>query len=106
MLTQILTGALTLTTAKAQVLTFIIFLPDGAACSWRVKVSSTALLSSQEATKDALNRRMLPHHLGFGDPRPTDIYVDNKGVITMGLHPSNEPALPSSKSTCGYVHMF
>ena len=29
---------------------------------------------------------------GFGDPRATDIYVDNKGAITMGLHPANKPA--------------
>ena len=35
---------------------------------------------------------MLLEHLGFGDPRPTDIYVDNKGAITMGLHPANKPA--------------
>ena len=70
-----------------------IFFLDGAACSWKVKLSSTALLSSQEseyvagseATKEALNLRMLLEHLGFGDPRPTDIYVDNKGAITMGL---------------------
>ena len=69
-----------------------IFLLDGAACSWKVKLSSTALLSSQEseyvavseATKEALNLRMLLLHLGFGDPRPTDIFVDNKGAITMG----------------------
>ena len=77
-----------------------IFLLHGAACSWKVKLSSTALLSSQEseyvaaseATKEALNLRMLLHHLGFGDLRPTDIFVDNKGAITMGLHPSNKPA--------------
>ena len=77
-----------------------IFFLDGAACSWKVKLSSTALLSSQEseyvagseATKEALNLRMLLEHLGFGDPRPTDIYVDNKGAITMGLHPANKPA--------------
>jgi len=35
---------------------------------------------------------MLLHHLGFGDPRSTDIYVNNKATITMGLHPSNKPA--------------
>ena len=77
-----------------------IFFLDGAACSWKVKLSSTALLSSQEseyvagseAAKEALNLRMLLEHLGFGDPRPTDIYVDNKGAITMGLHPANKPA--------------
>ena len=77
-----------------------IFFLDGAACSWKVKLSSTALLSSQEseyvagseAAKEALNLRMLLEHLGFGDPRPTDIYVDNKGAIAMGLHPANKPA--------------
>ncbi len=35
---------------------------------------------------------MLLEHLGFGNPRPTDIYEDNKGAITMGLHPANKPA--------------
>jgi len=65
-----------------------------------VKLSSTALPSSpeseyvagSEATKEALNLRILLEHLGFGDPRPTGIYVDNKGPITMGLHPANKPA--------------
>ena len=77
-----------------------IFFLDGAACSWKVKLSSTALLSSQEseyvagseATKEALNLRMLLEHLGFGDPQPTTVYFDNKGAITMGLHPANKPA--------------
>ena len=54
-----------------------IFFLDGAACSWKVKLSSTALLGSQEskyvagseATKEALNLRVLLEHLGFGDPR-------------------------------------
>ena len=36
--------------------------------------------------------RMLLEHLGFGDPRPTDIYIDNKGVIIMGHHPSKKAA--------------
>jgi hypothetical protein len=35
---------------------------------------------------------MLLEHLGFGDLRPTDIYVDNKGTIIMGLHPANKSA--------------
>ena len=35
---------------------------------------------------------MLLEQLGFGDPRPTDTYVDNQGAITMGLHPANKPA--------------
>ena len=77
-----------------------VFFLDGAACSWKVKLSSTALLSSQEseyvagseATKEAKNLRMLLEHLGFGDPRPTDIYIDNKGAIIMGHHPSNKAA--------------
>ena len=55
-------------------------------------MSSTALLSSQEseyvagseATKEAKILRMLLEHLGFGDPRHTDIYIDNKGAIIMG----------------------
>ena len=55
-----------------------IFFLDGAACSWKVKLSSTALLSSQEseyvagseATKEALNLRMLLENLGFGDLVP------------------------------------
>ena len=85
-----------------------IFFLDGAACSWKVKLSSTALLRSQEseyvagseATKEALNLRMLLEHLGFGDARPTDIYVDNKGAITMGLHPANKPATRHVNMRC------
>ena len=77
-----------------------IFLLDGAACSWKLKLSSTALLNSQESeyvaaseeTKEALNLRMLLHHLGFGDPRPADIYVDNKSRHHHGA--------PSIKQAC------
>ena len=46
-----------------------------------------------EATKETLCLRMLLLHLGFGDPEPTDIYCDNKGAITMGLHPTNKAAM-------------
>ena len=49
-------------------------------------------ITSPALKQQALNLRMLLDHLGFGDPRPTDIYVDNKGAITMGLHPANKPA--------------
>ena len=69
-----------------------IFLLDCAACSWKVKLIGTALLSSQEsehveaseATKGGPEPSCvaLLHHLGFGDPRPTDIFVDDKGAIT------------------------
>jgi hypothetical protein len=77
-----------------------VFNLDGAACSWRVKHSSTALLSSQEseyvagseATKEAKNLRMLLEHLGFGHPRSTSIYIGNKSAIIMGHHPSNKAA--------------
>ena len=48
---------------------------------------------SEEATKEALCLRMLLLHLGFGDPEPTAIYCDNKGAITMGLHPTNKAAM-------------
>lgn len=72
------------------------FLLNGAACSWNVKLRSTSLLSLQEleyvadseACKEPQNFRMLLHHnyhLGLGDPRPAAIYVDNKGAITMEI---------------------
>jgi hypothetical protein len=35
---------------------------------------------------------MLLEHLGFGDPRPTDFYIDNKGSIILEHHPSNKAA--------------
>jgi hypothetical protein len=77
-----------------------IFFLDDTACSWKLKLSSTALLSSQEseyitgseATRETLNLRMLLEHLGFGDPQPTTVYLNNKDDITMGLHPDNKPA--------------
>jgi len=34
---------------------------------------------------------MLMPKLGFGGMRPTTIFCDNKGAITMGLHTSNKP---------------
>ena len=76
------------------------FFLGGAAISWKVKLSPTVCLSTQEAeyvgmseaTKEALNLRMLLKQLGFGSPAPTTIYGDNHGAITMGLHPANKPA--------------
>ena len=47
-------------------------------------------MALSEATKEALNLRMLLLHLGFGDPLPTTIYCDNKGAITMARHPTNK----------------
>jgi len=35
---------------------------------------------------------MLMQQLGFGSMKPKIIFCDNKGAITMGLHPSNKPA--------------
>jgi len=77
-----------------------IFLLLGAAISWKEKLSQTACLSSQEAeycalseaTKEALNLRMLIQQLGFESMKPTTIFCDNKVAIVMGLHPSNKPA--------------
>jgi len=77
-----------------------IFLLLGAAISWKVKLSQTACLSSQEAeyctlseaTKEALSLRILMRQLGFTSFKPTTIFCDNKGAITMGLYPSNKPA--------------
>ena len=77
-----------------------IFLVLGAAISWNVKLSQTACLSSQEAefcalseaTKEARNLQMLMQQLRFGSMKPTTIFCDKKGAITMGLHPSNKPA--------------
>jgi hypothetical protein len=77
-----------------------VFFLGGAAISWKVKLSPTVCLSTQEAeyvgmseaTKEALNLRMLLRQLGFGTASPTVIYSDNQGAITMGLHPANKPA--------------
>ena len=73
---------------------------DGAGISWRVKLSSTVCLSTQEAeysaqtegVKEALNIRMLLRDLGFDQPDPTPLFCDNKGALTMSLHPANKPA--------------
>jgi hypothetical protein len=70
------------------------------AVSWKVKLSPTVCLSTQEAeyyalsegTKEALNLRMLLRGLGFGQPEPTYLYCDTKGAITMSIHPANKPA--------------
>ena len=78
---------------------YVCFL-DGAGVSWKVKLSSTVCLSTQEAeynaqtegTKEALNLRMLLRDLGFGQRSPTTLFCDNKGAITMSLHPTNKPA--------------
>ena len=77
-----------------------IFFLDGASVSWKVKLSPTVCLSTQEAeyyalsegTKEALNLRMLLRALGFGYTTPTNLYCDNRGAITMSLHPANKPA--------------
>ena len=77
-----------------------LFLLDGASCSWKVKLSPTVCLSTQQAeyyaltegTKEALNLRFLLRDLGFGQSLPTLLFCDNKGAITMSLHPANKPA--------------
>jgi hypothetical protein len=77
-----------------------LFFFNGAGVSWKVKLSQTACLSTQEAeyialseaTKEALNIRMLLEQLGFGSPDPTTLFCDNQGAIAMSLHPSNKPA--------------
>ena len=77
-----------------------LFLLDGASCSWKVKLSPTVCLSTQQAeyyalsegTKEALNLRFLLRDLGFGQSLPTMLFCDNKGAITMALHPANKPA--------------
>ena len=35
---------------------------------------------------------MLLKDLGFGIPDPTQLFCDNKGALTMSLHPANKPA--------------
>ena len=73
---------------------------DGAGINWRVKLSPTVCLSTQEAeycaqtegVKEALHIRMLLKDLGFGIPDPTQLFCDNKGALTMSLHPANKPA--------------
>jgi hypothetical protein len=77
-----------------------LFLLDSASCSWKVKLSPTVCLSTQQAeyyalsegTKEALNLRFLLCDLGFGQTLPTMLFCDNKGAITMALHPANKPA--------------
>ena len=62
--------------------------------------SPTACLSTQEAeyialseaTKEALNLRMLLRDLGFGLSAPMTLFSDNKGAISMSQHPTNKPA--------------
>jgi len=34
---------------------------------------------------------MLMQEVGFGRTKPTIFFCDNKGAITMGLHPYNKP---------------
>ncbi len=63
-----------------------VFFLGGAAISWKVKLRPTVCLSTQEAeyvgmseaTKEALNLRMLLRQLGFGVTTPTAIYSDNQ----------------------------
>ena len=71
-----------------------LFMLDGASCSWKVKLSPTVCLSTQQAdyyalsegTKEALNLRFLLRDLGFGQSLPTTLFCDNEGAITMRLH--------------------
>ena len=77
---------------------------NGASVSWKVKLSSTVCLSTQEAeynaqtegTKEALNLRMLLRDLGFGQRAPTTLFCDNKGAITMSLHLTNRCRSPTA----------
>ena len=39
-----------------------------------------------------INLLMVMQQLGFGSMKPTTIFCDKQGAITMGLHPSNKPA--------------
>ena len=73
---------------------------DGTGISRRVKLNYTVCLSTQEAeysaqtegVKDPLKVRMLLKELGFGQAAPTPLFCDNKGSLTMSLHPANKPA--------------
>jgi len=49
--------------------------------------------------KEAHNLRMLMQQHGFRTMKPTIIFCDNKGAITMGLHPSN-------KSSTRHINMI
>ena len=59
-----------------------VFFLGGAAISWKVKLSPTVCLSTQEAeyvglseaTKEALNLKMIMEQIGFGSEDPTTIY--------------------------------
>jgi len=90
---------------RRSALAYVFFL-GGAAISWKVKLSPTVCLSTQEAeyvgmseaTKVpinntlSLNPKMLLRQLGFGATTSTVIYSDNQEAITMEIHPSNKPA--------------
>jgi len=78
-----------------------IFFLDGAACilEGQAQQHCTSQLSRkriccwfQKPPKKLLTYACSSSTLVLVIPRPTDIYVDNKGAITMGLHPANKPA--------------
>ena len=88
-----------------------VFLVDGAACTWKVRLSSTALLNSpesqyvaaSEATKETLNLRTLIYHLGFGGPRPTDIHVDNKSRYHHGAPSLKQARHAARRHVCTHA---
>ena len=78
-----------------------LFFLDGAAVSWKVKLSPTTCLSTQEAeyvalseaVKEALNLRMLLRDLGFASSGPTTLFCDNQGAIFTSRNPTNKPSM-------------
>jgi len=72
-----------------------VFLWLRAAITCKVEISQTAYPSVQEvmyhalseATKEVINFWMPAKQLRFGSRQPTMTFCDNKGAITMGLHP-------------------
>ena len=68
-----------------------------AAISWASKKQPTIALSSceaeivaaSEAAKEAISLRMLLKDLGFGDPKPTHLSVDNQSAIAVAYNPEH-----------------
>ena len=68
-----------------------------AAVSWSSKKQATVALSSckaeivaaSEAAKEAISLRHLLEDLGFGDPEPTRLHVDNQSAIAVAYNPEH-----------------
>jgi transposase InsO family protein len=74
-----------------------VFMTAGGAISWKSKRQPTVALSSteaeymaaSEATREAINWRMLLNELGFDITKPTIILSDNQGSIALTKNPEH-----------------